>query len=294
MAPTIEMQAGVSRRHFIHSMASAFGIASLAPRRVHGSVSAEAALASFTQTIGQFQTDPDLAASSRDEQELEQSLTSGLEGARIRTPKSKTPISARASDLIVASEVTNQGVYSSRYEYPVWPMGASGVTIGIGYDLGYVDEADFAEDWGTYLDPKLIATLRRACGFTKSSAASVLNKLAPVRITWGVAIRQYSTETLPRYVGETEAVLTNTSELKPDSLGALVSLVYNRGPSFHAAGVRFVEMRAVASHMSSKEFAKIPDDLRSMERLWADKPECRGLVLRREAEAALFEIGLNT
>jgi hypothetical protein len=48
-------------------------------------------------------------------------------------------------------------------------------------------------------------------------------------------------------------------------------------------------MRNIKSHMASKEFTAIPDEFRSMKRLW---PDMRGLQKRREREAELFEKGL--
>ena len=50
---------------------------------------------------------------------------------------SATPISGQAFDLIVEFEVTGEQAYTQRYRRPVWPKGQSGVTIGIGYDVGY-------------------------------------------------------------------------------------------------------------------------------------------------------------
>ena len=47
-------------------------------------------------------------------------------------------------------------------------------------------------------------------------------------------------------------------------------------------------MRNIKTHMTDKEFDKIPDELRAMTRLWPGT----GLVARRKAEAALFELGL--
>jgi GH24 family phage-related lysozyme (muramidase) len=80
-------------------------------------------------------------------------------------------------------------------------------------------------------------------------------------------------------------------------LGALVSLVYNRGASFGIPEAkdpsgRFREMRNIKAHMANKAFDQIPDELLSMRRLWIGVKDMRGVVLRREAEAALFKQGL--
>jgi hypothetical protein len=91
--------------------------------------------------------------------------------------------------------------------------------------------------------------------------------------------------------------LSNTGELSADSLGALVSLIYNRGASFSISEAndptgRFREMRNIKGHMANKAFDQIPGELLAMRRLWLGVPDMRGVVLRREAEAALFKQGL--
>jgi hypothetical protein len=48
-------------------------------------------------------------------------------------------VSERAIQLIVYFEVTDEATYRRKYQRPVWPGLNSGVTIGIGYDVGYTD-----------------------------------------------------------------------------------------------------------------------------------------------------------
>jgi GH24 family phage-related lysozyme (muramidase) len=215
----------------------------------------------------------------------------GPERARIRAPKSNRSISQDAIDLIIACEVSSEVLYRQRYYKPVWPKGQSGVTIGIGYDLGASSEKEFLEDWGSYLNSEQVKNLAQVCGKTAGAASSALKKLEPVSISWDVASTQCRLETLPRYIGATERALPNCSALNSVCMGALVSLVYNRGPAFDRTEPRFKEMWQVADHMKSKNFEAIPRDIRSMKRLW-DKQSFKGIVLRREAEAALFQYGL--
>jgi hypothetical protein len=250
-------------------------------------------LDSFMKALRALQQNPKLANSCRANDEPVIAALSGFERGRIRAHKSTRTISSRASDLIVASEVSSQFAYEQHYDRPVWPKGASGITIGIGYDLGGSTSAYLTDDWGAYLDGRSLKILSQACGYSGRNAASLLKHLDPIRIPWDVALAQYEKETLPRYIGETELALANTPGLGPDSLGALVSLVYNRGTTFRDPDPRFQEMRDLSSHMQYSEFRSVPDDIRKMERLWTGQPNFRGLVLRREAEAALFELGLS-
>jgi len=63
-------------------------------------------------------------------------------------------------------------------------------------------------------------------------------------------------------------------------------------PIFSSQGDRYLEMRRVKEHMSSKRFDKIPSEFRNIKRLWDDQPDQKGLLLRRDAEASLFALGL--
>ena len=96
---------------------------------------------------------------------------------------------------------------------------------------------------------------------------------------------------MPKWEAIVSRALPNTAKLAPDSFGALVSLAYNRGPSFSNTGDRYREMRAIKDHMAKEQFAEIPGEFRSMRRLW---PTVTGLRNRRDHEAALFEKGLKT
>ena len=44
--------------------------------------------------------------------------------------------------------MTGEQAYTKKYRKPVWPKGQSGVTIGIGYDVGYASKPQLRADWG--------------------------------------------------------------------------------------------------------------------------------------------------
>jgi GH24 family phage-related lysozyme (muramidase) len=272
------------RREFIATIA---GAAAWARR---GRVQAQAR--SFDDLLKALQTDAELVDAMRTKSS--DATEVGLERAPLRAPKSNTPISQRASELIVACEVSGKALYEARYRSPTWPRGQSGITIGIGYDIGYVTPQQLGGDWTAYVAAQAIELLAEACGVTGLRANAVLAQLqGHVDIGWSTALRQFEQELRPRYVGETEKALPNSERLNADCLGALVSLVYNRGASFGIEGDRYKEMRAIKAHMAQRAFDRIPAEIRAMEHLWRDDPSMRGVVLRREAEAALFEIGMK-
>jgi uncharacterized protein (TIGR02594 family) len=202
---------------------------------------------------------------------------------------SNTAISPASINLIVGFEVTDQATYNRSYQKPTWPQGASGVTVGIGYDLGYTSQATLQADWGGKLSQAMIGSLQTAIGVTGSAAGALAKQLANVVVPWTTAMEVFASRDVPKWVGIVERALPNTDRLSPDCLGALVSLAFNRGASFGKQGDRYSEMQAIKDCMTTKNFSGIPPQVRNMKRLW---PSMRGLQDRREQEARLFERGL--
>ncbi len=214
----------------------------------------------------------------------------GLETVQVNGPPSQRPISDAAFDLIVEFEVSSKQVYTLKYRKPVWPKGASGVTIGIGYDVGYATRDELHADFGGAIPDAMIKALEAALGVKGQPAQAVANALAAtVDVPFEAAISVHRTKVLPRWIGLTERSLPNTAALNADQLGALVSLTYNRGASYTVADDRHLEMRNIKAHMAASNFKAVPGDFRAMKRLWPDVP---GLQKRREREAQLFEKGL--
>ena len=206
---------------------------------------------------------------------------------------SSTPIAQAAIDLLVASEISSRAHYDAALVRPMWPGNRSGVTIGIGYDVGTVSPAVLAQDWAGEMDTASIGLLAQACGVLGPDAARLVPGLRSIVVPFDQANRVFMQRSVPLYVAETERALPNASSLGPECLGALVSLSFNRGADkFTKPGERFSEMRAIRDHMQDRQFGRIPGELRSMKRIWIKEPNSRGLVLRREAEALLFERGL--
>jgi GH24 family phage-related lysozyme (muramidase) len=218
-----------------------------------------------------------------------------LRGVAPRYEPSSVRLSDRAIDLIITFEVTSQNLYEQKYQGPTWPGGDSGTTIGIGYDIGYVTVDWLTEDWKGNIPDTDIRALQSACGVHGSGTREQFTALKSIEIGWTKATQQFLTTGLPRYTAEVldEKVLPNANKLPLDCLGALVSLDYNRGPSFRAVGDRYREMRAIRLHMVNQQYDLIPSELRSMKRLWQNDPALAGLLIRRDLEAALFEQGLK-
>jgi GH24 family phage-related lysozyme (muramidase) len=204
---------------------------------------------------------------------------------------SDAPISDEAIKLIIEFEISGKDAYERKYRRPIWPKGASGVTIGIGYDVGHQSVAQLRADCAGILAAGMVATLERACGVQGAAASSLAQQMSSVDVSWDQAIELFKRKSLPRWVGLVKSKLENTDQLSKDSLGALVSLTYNRGAGgYTLQKPRFAEMRNIRAHMAARQFASIPDEFLNMRRLW---PDLRGLQRRREKEAELFKRGLR-
>lgn len=189
---------------------------------------------------------------------------------------------------IVEFEVGSRAYYEKVAKHPTWPGGMSGITIGIGYDLGQHTAEQFALDWAgrEVTSDAFFSPLRAVCGLKGTHAKWVLHTVESLSIPYGDAVAVFDQVALPRYIAMTEKAFPNCSQLPQDAFGALVDLVYNRGPDTTSLDDRRAEMRAIKLAMTTMNVAAIPGYLRSMKRLW---PGSKGLMARREWEAATFE-----
>lgn len=185
-------------------------------------------------------------------------------------------ISQDAIDLIIKYEVGGGKKYYERFlSHPTWPEGASGVTIGIGYDLGY--DKNFEEDWGDRLDPDDFRRLKRTLGLTGRRAQAAISGVRDIVIPWEDAMDVFTNNTLPVYIDQTLEAFPNSEQLPENAFGALVSLVFNRGPLIDSSDRR-KEMRAIRDilalgndkEIDAEDIAAIADEVEKMARLWPD------------------------
>lgn len=208
-------------------------------------------------------------------------------------PPSSITMPDEVLKLIVAFEVSSPTVYEARYRSAIWPKGQSGITVGIGYDVGYVSPDQLEDDWKEFISTAQISSLKRACGKIGAHAKAIQHRFPDVDIAYDAAYRQFTKQTLPRYTTMTlDHLGPNATRLSAMSLGALVSLVYNRGPSFRLVGHRYEQMRNIRYCITTKDFNRIPEEIVAMCPLWQPPhTSLPGLVARRKLEAALFTKG---
>jgi hypothetical protein len=216
---------------------------------------------------------------------------SAQELANITDAEIASLISADAFELVVYYEVGGRAAYDTKYRRPEWPGAKSGVTIGIGYDIGQSGLEEFTKAWRGRLPVDQFDRLARTAGITGAGAARLPAELRDIEIPWEMAEEVFKGITIGKYGRLVLRNLAHARELDPNCFGALFSLVYNRGASFTNAGDRFREMRKIRSHMHDRSLAAIPGDFRAMKRLWQGQG-LEGLLKRRDAEADLFQRGL--
>jgi hypothetical protein len=216
---------------------------------------------------------------------------SAPELAKITDAEIASLISADAFDLVVYYEVGGRAAYDKKYRRPEWPGAKSGVTIGIGYDIGQSSLEDFSKAWRGRLPVDQFDRLARTTGITGTGAAHLPAELRDIEIPWEMAEEVFKGITIGKYGRLVLHNLAHARELDPRCFGALFSLVYNRGASFTNAGDRYREMRGIRGHMHDRNLAAIPGDFRAMKRLWQGQG-LEGLLKRRDAEADLFQRGL--
>ena len=175
-----------------------------------------------------------------------------------------------------------------------WPGGESGITLGYGCDIGADPKS--LEFWRGILSDHQIKRLAVAKGKTGSAAAAIARQFSDINVSKADSLRVFMEHTLPIEIALTRKTYPGIDLLPSTVLGAMTSIVYNRGPSLD--GGRRSEMRQINDVIT--QFANTPSDRRdvkatlekiagliqSMKRLWGN--DQRGLLIRRDAEAKLI------
>lgn len=197
-------------------------------------------------------------------------------------------ISREGYQLILDFEVGGGPVYYNRYLKKLTrPPGASGITMGIGYDLGYNSKDQIAKDWHE-LSPDTIKRLQSVSGLTGSAAQYRLAAVKDIEVPWDVANKVYQTSTIPRFAKKTVVAYPGVDKLHPHIQGVMLSWVFNRGEGISSTSSRDTEKRLLRRDIPGKPKA-LGGHIRASIRLWAGK--ISGLVRRRNSEANLADEG---
>lgn len=193
------------------------------------------------------------------------------------------PTAEIAAALIVRWEITSPKAYARKYEGVICPGGASGPTIGVGYDLGHQTRATIEREWAGHPHLDDLVKGSGVVGPAKCAAYRAANR--HIRVPYDTAYAVFRDSTLPSYTGAARRALRNGWELlPPGAQAANVSLGYNRGWSMK--GERNREKRAIRDDcVPSTDRPCQAAQLRAMCRIWAGTPNGKGLCARRDHEA---------
>ncbi|MGE0482690.1 MAG: peptidoglycan-binding protein [Gammaproteobacteria bacterium] len=214
-------------------------------------------------------------------------------------PEPFLPLPSDGVAFIAREETGGLAYYEQVTRWPHYPGAASGITIGVGYDLRFNDADDFHHCWGPLLPAASLAALAEDLGRKGTSTRAKALRTLGVEVPFKAAWRVFIDRTLPRFYDETAAIYPSLPRLPPLCAAVLVSLVFNRGTSLK--GASRCEMRNIRDllvvaddiglHKQKRRviLADVEDELVAMKRLWS--PDS-GLIRRRQAEANLWREGL--
>lgn len=195
------------------------------------------------------------------------------------------PVADEAITLIVDFEVGGQARYVRLYQRPIWPGAASGVTVGIGYDLGHQRASTILQDWHEHAERERLAGM---AGIIGEAARVARAGVADILVPWDHAIGVFRDASLIEYCRRARLAFGAAAfDAAPAQVqGALVSVVYNRGASM--IGPARVEMRVIRDVCLPADDAEcVATQIRAMTRLWRGSSIEAGMERRREAEATL-------
>jgi len=193
--------------------------------------------------------------------------------------------SKKGLEKIVSFEISSAAYYRKFLQHPTWPGGKSGVTIGIGYDLGFHSASRIQNDWQGKISDVDLEQLKEVSGLKGDEAKAALAKVRAIQIPLDAASEVHYQATLPTYAAKTKKAYPGVESLPADAQAMLLSLVFNRGTKMSGASRR--EMKAIQPLVAAQDLDGIASEIRSMKRLW-DIDKLPGLHKRRDAEADMI------
>jgi hypothetical protein len=192
-------------------------------------------------------------------------------------------VSRAGLDLLVSFEVTSPAYYDKKLRRPCWPGGESGVTIGIGYDVGVTSARQIEQDWRGQLTDAAVDRLLRAQGVAGTRAKQLASGLSDVEVSFDIAQTVFYRCTVPQFARRTLEVYPRVDKLPADAQAMILSLIYNRGTRL--TGTRRRHMAALKPLIARGDLDAIAGQFELMTELWPDLP---GLCTRRRKEAAMI------
>lgn len=204
--------------------------------------------------------------------------------------------------FIALEETGGLAYYQRITRFPHSPGSASGITIGVGYDLRFSTPGAFQNDWGNYLPHAVMQELKQDLGQKGSKTRADALKAKGIEVPFYAAWQVFVGKTLPEFYQKTQQVYPSIASLPNFCPSILVGLVYNRGPATQGnnreemANIQRILAEAEQARLQGKPKAEVnrlllpvADELLEMKKYW---PVTSGLVKRRQLEANLWRESL--
>ncbi|HTJ83932.1 MAG TPA: hypothetical protein VL400_19570 [Polyangiaceae bacterium] len=230
-------------------------------------------------------------------------------------PEAGTEFSSKTSMLISAWEHAGGDPTKVRSRYnplPHWPGGASGLTIGMGYDLRYQSPAQLHSDWDGVLTPEQLARLeayttqvkivkgkqRKVVGPKPTKAA--LKAMADIEVRYKEGLKVFEDKILPRYREDAYRTFPGLKDMDPYTQASVIAMTYNRGTGYDddpnrkrgeskakqrkrlARAKHFVEMKGAIFRQDTVAISAILREMKA-------ETSMKGVKNRREGEAKYLD-----
>jgi hypothetical protein len=199
---------------------------------------------------------------------------------------SREAVLQRSADFLVAAE--------DLPAHPYWPGGESGITIGVGWDLGQHSKSELFRAWAG-LDRATLRQLEEAIQKRGRAAALLVPQLKLIDVPRSISLSVFRSSLEDSYYPMTLRLFPGVERLPTEVQVALLSVVFNRGvllgrdPDWSKAKEldRRWEIRRLREDVRQRDFLAIYIRLGTMKRLW-EKSGPRGLLYRRRDEQHLI------
>lgn len=191
-------------------------------------------------------------------------------------------LSTGGRELVLEFETGGRSGYDP---HPEWPGGASGVTIGIGYDMGYYSKAVIDSDWQA-INKTPRTRLLSVAGLSGTRARHVLSTVRDIYVQWDIAADVFDRVDVAREFSRAKRAVPGFEDMRPNAQAAWLSLGFNRG--WQLSGPNRLEMRAARDLVPGRDYEGMAVQFRKMVRVWAGTQFENGMRRRRFAEADLL------
>ena len=139
---------------------------------------------------------------------------------------------------VIEFETGGRSYYEKFLKNLTWPKGQSGITMGIGADLGYMSKDEFKQYFSPYFTEEESRLIESVIGLKGDNAKAALSKVKHIKLSWENASEAFLKWTLPKFWKAANEIWPGLDQLTERAQIALVSIVFNRGASINGSSSR--------------------------------------------------------